>query len=154
MDPFENSTSEHAASAEETGARLSVGVILRRLVVSILAWSIHAGITWILLFVYGPITSEVRKDVEEFELGVPEIAEFVFGLASTISSNSTLLILALVVIDGPIAAAVCYLPLGRKWLGWVWFISYLLIAIVLLALASVVLPVTLIRVAGPLMTEP
>lgn len=142
MDPFENSTSEHTVSAVEAGARLSVGVVLRRLVVSILAWSVHCLVTAALLVVFVQLVPMVRQQFEDMDLDLPATSEITLYWSSGFINYWYLLVLAHFVIDAPIAIAVCYLPRNFQWVTWIWFTSYFLLAIFMLivACAGVSLP--------------
>ena len=135
-------------------ARFSVGTVLRRLTISVIAWTTHAAVTAMLLLVFVVMGRQVRQDVEEFQLDLPEISEPLLALCKLVADFWYVPVAALIVIDGPIAIAVCYLPRKFQWITWVWYAGFLLVAIALLTWACVGLVSPLIFVMGPLMADP
>ncbi len=140
MEPFKHDSSEPAALVADAKPKLSWAVIFGRLMISLVSWSVHAGVTWTLLLIYIHVAGMARQDYVEYDLDLPAVSELVMHLSDGFTNYSYLLILALIVIDGPIAIGVCYLPRRIQWVTWIWFTSYLLIAILLLALAAIGLP--------------
>ncbi len=142
MELFKHDSSEPAASVADAKPKLSLGVILRRLVVSILAWSVHCLVTAALLVVFVQLVPMVRQQFEDMDLDLPATSEITLYWSSGFINYWYLLVLAHVVIDAPIAIAVCYLPRNFQWVTWIWFTSYFLLAIFMLivACAGVSLP--------------
>lgn len=139
MDPYEASTIE---LPETANSKLTVWVILGRLLISALSWSIHCFVTFVLLAVFVKVVPMVREQCDAMDLDLPPITELVFIWSNGFVNYWYLLAAAHVLIDAPIAIAVCYLPQRYQWVTWLWFTSYLLLAIMMLAaaVAGVALP--------------
>lgn len=117
-------------------ASLSLGTILRRLLISVFAWSIHFLVTGTLIVFFVSIVPYYIELFDRFELDLPAMTESIIRMSLSVSNYWYLLVLAMIVIDGPIAIGVCYLPSAWRWLAWGWFAGYLLLAILLLMYAS------------------
>ncbi|PQO37979.1 hypothetical protein [Blastopirellula marina] len=135
MNPYEGATQEAATSPSAVKSGLTLGTILGRLLISAISWSIHCLVTGGLLFVFVVVIPMAKQDLEEFELDLPAISDWVFGISSLFIHYWYLLVVALVIIDLPIAITVCYLDQKYQWVTWVWFTSYLLIAFFLVVVA-------------------
>ncbi|PQO25531.1 hypothetical protein C5Y96_24655 [Blastopirellula marina] len=133
MDPYDAATIEEPAA---TTSKLTIWVILGRLLTSALSWSIHCFVTVVLLAVFVKVVPMVREQCDTMELDLPAITELVFVWSNGMVNYWYLLAAAHVLIDAPIAIAVCYLPQRYQWVTWLWFTSYLLLAIVMLAAAA------------------
>lgn len=151
MNPCDETTSEEGAVAD---ASISIGTMLRRLTIAMIAWGTHAAVTAMLLLVFVVIGRLVRQDVEEFELDVPQMSEPLLALCAVVAEYWYVPILALILVDAPLAVAICYLPPKYRWVTWVWYAGFLLLAIALLTWACVGLVSPLIFVMGPLMEDP
>lgn len=143
MDPYEPATMEVPAT---TTSKLTVWVILGRLLISALSWSIHCFVTLVLLAVFVKVVPMVREQCDAMDLDLPAITELVFIWSNGFVNYWYLLAAAHVLIDAPIAIAVCYLPRRYQWVTWLWFSSYLLLAIVMLAAAAAGLPMPFIDI--------
>ncbi|MEW4561592.1 hypothetical protein AB1K70_03645 [Bremerella sp. JC770] len=151
MKPYRDAAIEAPSAAP---ASISIRTVLRRLTISLIAWSTHAAVMAMLLLVFVVMGRQVRQDVEEFQLGLPAVSEPLLGLCKVVADFWYVPVVALIVIDGPIAVAVCYLPRTFQWITWVWYAGFLLVAITLLTWACVGLISPLIFVMGPLMADP
>ncbi|MBA2117711.1 hypothetical protein [Bremerella alba] len=124
-------------------ASLSLGTILRRLLISVFAWAIHLVVTACLLGFFGSIVEYYREVFDHFELDLPVITESILQWSSTVSNYWYLFALAAIVLNAPIAIGVCYLPPRWRWVAWVWFAGYLLLAIFLMTYAAIGLVIPL-----------
>lgn len=132
MDPYEAATTEQSAAAPSP---LTLGVILGRLLISALSWSIHCLVTFLLMTVFIGLVPMARDSFEALELDLPAVTEVVLNWSIGFVNYWYLLAIAHVLVDAPIAIAVCYLPRRYQWVTWIWFTSYLLLALVMLAMA-------------------
>lgn len=117
-------------------ASLGLGTILGRLLISFFAWSIHLVVTAALIVFFGSIVPYYIELFDRFGLDLPPMTESVIRLSLSVSNYWYLAVLAMMVINGPIAVGVCYLPVAWRWVAWGWFAGYLLFAILLLMYAS------------------
>ncbi|MEW4561591.1 hypothetical protein AB1K70_03640 [Bremerella sp. JC770] len=128
---------------------LTLGVILRRLLVSFFAWSIHLGVTFALIGFFGSIIPLYRETFEHFQLELPVITEEILQWSTLISNRWYLFVFAAIVANAPIAIGVCYLPRAWRWVTWVWFAGYLLFAIIVLLYAAIGLAISVRDLVGP-----
>lgn len=129
-------------TAEVIQPRITSGTILIRLLISAIAWGIHAVVTFVLWLILVKLLPIFQHDVDQWQLEIPQNSELVLVWSKYAIKYWFLGRLALILIDGPISIAVCYLPNRLVWVTWIWFVSYLLFAIFILTfvLVSVVIP--------------
>jgi len=134
MEPYGESTIEEPVA---TNSKRTLAVILGRLVTSALSWMIHCLVSAGLFLIFVKLVPLARDQYEAFGLDLPVISELVLNWSNGLINYWYLLVLAHIFIDAPIAIGVCYLPRRFQWVTWVWFTSYLLLAILLLVIACI-----------------
>ncbi|MEW4455974.1 hypothetical protein AB1L30_25130 [Bremerella sp. JC817] len=118
---------EVVSTADKPDAGPSLLTVILRLLISGLAWGIHVVVTAAMIMFYGSIVPMFIRMFEHFELDLPAGTELVIRWSSTVSSYWYIPALLVVLLDGPIALAVPYLPQRLQWLTWLWFVGYLLL---------------------------
>ncbi|PQO42385.1 hypothetical protein [Blastopirellula marina] len=124
-------------NSEIVSPELTFGVILGRLAISAVAWLTHLAVTLGLILFFASMVPFYRELFEVVDLQMATMTELVLHWSLGFSNYWYLLILALIVVDGPIAIGVTYLPRHFRWMTWIWFCSYPLGAFVLVLAANI-----------------
>lgn len=116
-----------------------------RSLIACLSFGIHSLVLWGVLLIYTEVVPLVLEQTAEQKLNLPQIGEdFVYPLAAILVKWSSLLVVAHILIDGPVAVGVCYLPRSYQSLTWIWFSSYLLVGCFMLFMACVAVGIPLV----------
>ena len=136
-EPFKSPEADTTPSTDQPKQGITTGIIFGRLLISAIAWSIHGVVTFLLFAIYVNVLPVCRENYEAYELDLPVITDTVLGWSAFAVNYWYLGVAALILIDGPIAIGVCYLPRRFSWVTWIWFTSYLLFAIFVFCFTSI-----------------
>ena len=117
-----------------------------------LAFAVHLFVTIAMVAFLGSIVPRYVRFFEVHDTLLPAATQLLISLSMWNMNYWFLFVLAFIVIDGPIALGVQFLPNRMRWLKVCWFDSYLLAAIVFLFYGSVALCVpiqAMVEANGP-----
>ena len=103
------------------------------------AFAVHLFVTMAMVAFLGSIVPRYVRFFEVHDTLLPAATQLLISLSMWNMNYWFLFVLAFIVIDGPIALGVQFLPNRMRWLKVCWFDSYLLFAIVFLFFSSIAL---------------
>ena len=104
-----------------------------------LAFAVQLFVTIAMVAFLGSIVPRYVRFFEVHDTLLPAATQLLISLSMWNMNYWFLFVLAIIVIDGPIALGVQFLPNRLRWLKVCWFDSYLLLAIVFLFFSSIAL---------------